>query len=97
MVLVPSFSKLSLGKLHLTYPRATHSFAGNSRGGNAPAPIETDDLPDEALEIGDVPDFPRFMYSREEIADAGDTIACELPWTGRLDPKIERAFHIANS
>jgi hypothetical protein len=57
----------------------------------------SDEFFDEALEVGPVSGFPQFEHEVAAVADAGDIIAGELPWTGQTRPEIIDAFLIANN
>ena len=50
-----------------------------------------------AREVGPVSGFPQFEHDVRTVAEAGNVIADELPWTGKSRPQIIDAFLIANS
>ena len=59
--------------------------------------LESDYGFDEALEVGPVAGFPQVEYELSAVADAGDIIAGDLPWTGEAEPRILNAFRVANN
>lgn len=59
--------------------------------------LESDEVFDEALEVGRVSQFPRVEYSFDEVAEAGAVIAGELPWSGQAEPWLAKAFQVANN
>jgi hypothetical protein len=59
--------------------------------------LESDRGFDEFLEVGPVSGFPQVEYELSAIAEAGDAIAGELPWSGEADPRVLNAFLVANN
>jgi ppGpp synthetase/RelA/SpoT-type nucleotidyltranferase len=58
--------------------------------------FEADEADFDAV-LGPVSDYPIFDYSMKDVKRAGEVISGALPWTDETEPKIRRAFQIANN
>src|ERR1700730_18860844 len=57
---------------------------------------EADEVDFDAV-LGPVSDYPIFDYRMKDVKRAGEVISGALPWTDETEPKIRRAFQIANN